>query len=329
MKTSSTASSSSAQRESPGLYLAIGASGLLLALVLAEVLLRTLVTPVIDSRANRVGLVYRASRPDAVLGDSHLYRPFINSERFANLARAGSSPHALEIVAREYFRHIEPGRVILEASPQLFNGLMQQRLAQHHDEYFSHNFGQPAFLHVFEPGISRELASVWDVRGLLRAAQVARGRQRREGAYTERQAAQRRALSAEARRELTAARIRSNHPVPDVTRSEGFAAYSRTLDFLLSRGARVCLARTPVTDLYREMSGKDAAYLAAEGALRNLAAERGVRFVDYLDLDLPLRVDAFTNPDHLTTSMGELYAARLEQACFEPATSARLPVAVP
>ena len=328
MKTSSTASSRDAPREKPGLYLAMGAAGLLLALLIAEVLLRTLVMPVIDSRANRVGLVYRASRPDAVLGDSHLYRPFINSERFANLARAGSSPHALEIVAREYFRHIEPGRVILEASPQLFNDLMQLRRVQQHDEYFSHNFGQFDFLHVLEPGISRELASVWDVRGLLRAAEVARGRQKREGIYVERQAARRRALSAEARQELTVARIRSNHPVPDITSSEGYAAYSRTLDFLISRGARVCLARTPVTDLYREMSRKDVAHVAAERALRNLAAQRGVRFVDYLDLDLPLRVDAFTNPDHLTTRTGELYAARLEQACFEPPTSARHPALV-
>ena len=308
------------------MYLAIGAAGLLLALVLAEFLLRTLVMPVVDSRANRVGLVYRAERPDAVLGDSHLYRPFINSERFENLARAGSSPHALEIVAREYFRHIEPGRVILEASPQLFNRLMQQRRAQHHDEYFSHNFGQPAFLHILEPGVSRELASIWDPRGLLRAAEVARGREKREGVYVERQAGLRRALSAEDRRELTEARLRSNRPVSDVTGSEGFAAYARTLDFLLSRGARVCLARTPVTELYREMSQEDVAYLAAEQALRSVAEARGVRFVDYLDLDLPRRVDAFTNPDHLTTKTGELYAARLEQACFDSPTSVPPPM---
>ena len=324
MKISSTASSRDVHRESPGLYLLIGASGLLLALVVAEVVLRMLVMPVIDSRANRVGLVYGASRPDAVFGDSHLYRPFINSERFANLARAGSSPEALEIVARQYFRHLEPRRVILEASPQLFNGLMELRGAQKHDEYFSHNFGQPVLLHVFEPGISRELASIWDVQGLLRAAEVARGRRKTEGAYVERQAAERRALSAEARRELTAARIRSNQPVSDVTRSEGFAAYARILDFLLARGAEVCLARTPVTELYREMSAQDAVYVDAERQLRELAVGRGVRFVDYLDLDLPLQVDSFTNPDHLTTRVGEVYAERLERACFEPSSSPRV-----
>ena len=58
-----------------------------------------------------------------------------------------------------------------------------------------------------------------------------------------------------------------------------------------------------------------------ERALRDLASELGIPFVDYLDLDLPLAVDSFTNPDHLTTRMGELYAARLEQACFQGPTS--------
>ena len=317
MKSSSTGSS----RESASRYLAIVGVGLLLALALAEVLLRTLVVPIIDSRPNRIHQIYHAELTDAVLGDSHLYRPFINSEHFANLARAGSSPDALEIVARQYFRHIDPGRVIVEASPQLFNPLMQARKAQHHDEYFSHNFGLPVQILVFEPGISRELAAIWNVPALLRQAEVARGRKKRGGPIVERAAARRRGLGDPERRKLTAARIQSNRPVPTVAASGAFAAYRRTVDFLLSRGARVCLARTPVTELYRQMARDEPNHLAADRALRDLASELGIPFVDYLDLDLPLAVDSFTNPDHLTTRMGELYASRLEQACFQRPTS--------
>ncbi len=307
--------------ESAGRYLTIGGTGLLLGLIVAEVLLRALVVPIIDSQPNRIHLIYHAELPDAVLGDSRLYRSFINSERFANLARAGSSPHALEIVAREYFRHVDPGDVVVEASPQLFNELMQTRRAQRHDEYFTHNFGLPFQLYVFEPGISRELASVWDFPGLLHEAEVARGSKKLGGPLSEREAARRRALSEDERRELTAARIESNRPVPDVRTSSGFSAYRRTLDFLLSRGARVCLARTPVTDLYLAMSRDEPNHVAAEQALRDLAAELGIRFVDYVDLDLPLTPGTFTNPDHVTTRMGEVYAASLERACFERPTT--------
>lgn len=326
MKSSSTDSSSgSSAGESASRYLGIAGSGLLLGLLLAEIGLRALVVPIVDSRPNRVDLVYHASLPDAVLGDSHLYRPFINSERFANLARAGSSPHALEVVAREYFRHVEPGRVIVEASPQLFNRLMQTRKAQGHDAYFTQNIGLPFQLYVLEPGIARELASVWDVSGLLHKAKVARGRTKLDGPIAQREAALRRALSDEERREATTARILSNRPVSDVAASEGFAAYRRTLELLLSRGARVCLARTPVTELYLELSRAEPHHVAAEEALRALAGELGVRFVDFVDLDLPVAVDAFTNPDHVTTRTGELYATRLERACFERARAIPTP----
>ena len=294
---------------------------MLLALALAELLLRTLVVPIIDSRANRVDRIYHAEQPDVVLGDSHLYRAFIHSEKFENLARAGSSPHALEIVTREYFRHIDPGRVIVEASPQLFNPLMQARKAQQHDEYFSHNFGMPVSLYVFEPGISRELASIWNLSGLLRQAEVARGRAKQSGVFVQRVATMRRALSPAERRRLTAARIQSNRPVGNVAGSESFSAYRRMLHFLLARGAQLCLARTPVTDLYLEMAREEPNHVAAQRALRELGSEFGIPFIDFVDLDLPLAVDTFTNPDHLTTRMGALYAERLEQACFPEPTS--------
>ena len=305
-------------RESPTLYLSIGALGLVAFLALSELALRLFVVPVIDSRANRVHLVYGATNPDVVLGDSHLYRPFINSERFANLARAGSSPQALEIVAREYFRSMAPGRVIVEASPQLFRELMERRKAQRHDEYFTHNFALPFHLYVFEPGISRELAALWDPAALRKATEDARGRRHTAGIYVEREAARRRALGMDERRELTRSRLVSNRPVADVRSSHSFAAYRRTLEQLQARGAKLCLARTPVTDLFLQMSRNDSQYVAAEQVLRELADELGIRFVDYLDLELPLTVDAFTNPDHLTTRVGEIYAERLERACFGP-----------
>jgi len=284
--------------------------------VAAEILLRLLVLDVEDGRAHRVQVVYRASRPDVVLGDSHLYLPFVNSERFVNLARAGSSPHALEIVAREYFRHVDPGRVIVEASPQLFRELMQVRLEQGHERYFTHNFGQPFAVAVLEPGISRELAALWDFPALLKSADVARGRRKTGGPIVEREAQRRRDLDEDERNELTRSRIQSNRPVPQVRTSPGFLAYRRMLEDLKARGAEVCLARTPVTDLYVRLSGEDPVYVETEAALRQLATELDVPFVDFLDLELPFDVASFRNPDHLTTRAGELYAARLERACF-------------
>lgn len=315
MKSSSTASSETAR--SPGLYLALTLAGVIASLAVAEVVLRVFVVPITGSRAHRVHLVYTASHADVVLGDSHLFVPFVNSERFVNLAAPGSSPQALEIVAREYFRHVEPGRVILEASPQLFRGSMELRRAQRQDEYYTQNIGLPVNMYVFEPGIVRQLAGLWSWSAHVEKMEAARLRGLRAGAHVERRRLLRASLSAEDHMMQTAVRVKQNRPMPNVERSESFAAYRRMLDALLQRGARVCMARTPVTRLYLEKAGKDERYVRVETALRNLAAARDVRFVDFEDLGLRLDVVVdFTNPDHLTTRAGERYAARLEAACF-------------
>ena len=318
MKSSSTDSSDGpvTGHHEAKIYLWILAAGLALGLVTAEILLRTFVLDVVDGRAHRVRVVYEAHESDVVLGDSHLYLPFVNSERFVNLARPGSSPHALEIVAREYFRHRAPGRVIVEASPQLFRSLMQQRKDQHHDRYFTHNFGQPFVLAVFEPGISRELAALWNFAALRKSADVARGRRRLDGPIVERQAQRRRSQTREMRVAAARGRIQSNRPVAEVRTSPSFLAYRRMLEDLKEAGATVCLARTPVTELYLTLSAQDPVYVDAETALRELATELDLPFVDFLDLDLPFDVASYRNPDHLTTRAGELYATRLERACF-------------
>jgi hypothetical protein len=322
MKSSSTASSERGGRAHPErggrAYLGILLAGTLVALGAAEVMLRVWVVPIDSGRANRVHRVYTDERVDSVLGDSHLYRAFINSQTFANLARAGSSPHALEIVAREYYRHREPGRVILEASPQLFNALMQSRRAQRHDEYFGQNLGLPFQLYVLEPGISRELAAFASPSQLARTTSSSRGRQKPGGPVVRKEAARRRAMTDAEHHKTTQGRITSNRPVPAMTESDGFAAYRRTIDHLLAGGARLCLARTPVTRLYLELSGEEPRHLETERVFTELAREYDIPYVDFIDLDLQLDdIESFTNPDHLTTAAGERYAARLERACFK------------
>ncbi len=290
--------------------------GTIAVLCLAEWMLRAFVVPVIDSRANRVDQVYRASNPDAVLGDSHLYRGFLRSERFENLARPGSSPEALEIVAREYYRRLAPGRVIVQASPQLFNPVMLHEGTQLHDGWFSLNLGLPFVPYLFEPGIGRELAAFRDPGNLQHKARVALGRLVVDGAFVTRIAASRRKLSDEDRREQAETRVRQNRPSRDFESTAPFQSYARLVDFLLERGARVCLAATPVDDAYQEAALEEPGHQQVDRALRALAAERGVPYVDFRDLALSLDVADFTNPDHLTTGAGIRYAERLEAACF-------------
>lgn len=325
MKISSTASSDDAPRTAHLRYLGYLAAGVAVVLATLELLLRAYIVPIDDSRANRVALVYTAEGRDVVLGDSHLYRAFINEEAFVNLARAGSSPHALEIVAREYFRFREPGRVILEASPQLFNFMMQKRKAQKHDEYFAlHRLGLPFTTYVFEPGVSRQLALLWDPAELRRTTATSNGRKKLRGGVVEREAAHRRRLSRDARYAEAAERVRSNRPVAGVRDSEGFAAYRRTAELLAAKGADLCLARTPVDSAYQDLAAADERFAAAHEAMEELAREVGARYVDFRDLGLNLNVTSFTNADHLTTAAGGRYAEALSAACYPGSASAAI-----
>lgn len=322
MKNLSTASSDQAPRGAYVRYLALAATVVFGALAVAEVLLRSYIVPIDDIRASRVALVYAARGQDVALGDSHIYRAFINSRRFVNLARAGSSPHALEIVAREYFRFREPGRVIVEASPQLFNFLMQKRRAQRHDEYFAlHRLGLPVVPYVFEPGISRLLEMLLHPARLRKTTATSHSRKRGAGPVVEREAAARRGLSETERYQQARERVVSNRPVANVASSDGFAAYRRMLELLIARGADVCLAATPVDSAYLEIAASDERFAETEEALRALARELGVRFVAFTELDLDLKVDSFTNADHLTTAAGGRYALALEAACYRRSTS--------
>jgi hypothetical protein len=306
-------------------YLAVLLAGLLAGLCGAELLLRLYIVPVIDSRANRVHVVYNAHNPDVVLGDSHLYRSFLRNHDFENLARPGSSPGALEIVAREYFRRLDPDRVILQASPQLFSPTLHREGRQLHDRWFRLNVGLPFVPYVFEPGIVRELAALADWDGLRHRTDVALGRTVLDGPHVRKEAARRRALDPDALREAGETRARQNRPTARFEDQPGFAAYSRMLAFLVERGARVCMLTTAVDDAYLAAAAQDPLHRRADAALRQLAAAHGVRFVDFRDLGLEFDVADFTNADHLTTAAGVRFSDRAIEACFGTGDPERSP----
>lgn len=299
-------------------------AGVVAVLVATEVALRLLVVPLEEGWAHRVDLVYRGEGGDVVIGDSHTFRGFVTRDEFVNLSGGGSSAEANEIVVREYFRHRQPGRVIVAASPQLFARSREAAGAQQHDEYFVWNLGLPVQPYVFEPGIARHVDELLDPADLLERTRQARER-RQPGnpidAFLQRELLR----SGPAERERLARKIvRKNRPVGDLAHSDGFAAYRRTLEFLLARGAELCLLRTAVTPRVEELSEPDPSYRNAHRAMRELAAALGVRYVDYRDFGVSFEDELFIDPDHLTATGAELFARGAIRACFGPPGQADL-----
>jgi lysophospholipase L1-like esterase len=288
-------------------------------LVVTEVLLRWFVVPIDEGWPHRVDLVYRAEGGDVVLGDSHMFRGFVTQDEFVNLAGGGSSARALEIVAREYFRHREPGRVIVAASPQLFNPSREAAGTQQHDEYFTQNFGLPFQLYVFERGIARRVSWLLDPAGLLDRARQAERRKVPGNPIDAMLAREMAGMNEAGRRKLAQGIVAKNRPVENLRDVEGFAAYRRMLESLAEQGARLCLVRTAVIAAVEEITREAPRFVDAHRVLRDLADELSLPYVDYRELGATFGDELFIDPDHLTATGGELFSRSVVRACFGPA----------
>ena len=292
---------------------------IVVSLAALEAALRLLVVPVEQGWPHRVDVVYHARNPDVVLGDSHFFRGFVTQDEFTNLAGGGSSPEALEIVAREYFRFVDPGRVIVAASPQLFTPARAAAGAQEHDQYFGQNhlpFRLPFHLYVFEPGIARTVSWLLDPMDLVHRAAQSRARRipgnRPDAVLAHKMAT----MDAAALRAYTLRTVKKNRPVKDIAHSPAFAAYQHMLDFLIARGARVCMVRTAVTPLFEALTRDDPDFVGAHRLLRETAAARGLRYVDSRAVLPDLGREYFIDPDHLTATGSAKFSQAVIRACY-------------
>jgi hypothetical protein len=285
--------------------------------VVTEALLRLYIVPFEGRWPSRVHLVYTAESSDLIIGDSHLYRAFATHDGFANLSRGGTSPAALEILVAEYFRHRRPGRVIVEAGPQLMRQKTEDWGTQGHERYFGQNrFGLGFALYVFEPGVTARLAWLLHIPRIVAQSEFERVRKipgnqmdtRLSRLMVER--SPREALA------FTQRVIDLSRPVSGVRASNSYAAYRRMLALLQQRGAQMCMITVPESPDFVELAAKDSRYIEGSLALHELATEFGLRYVDSRDLDLSFDATAFVDADHMTARSAETFAPIAIRACF-------------
>ena len=83
--------------------------------------------------------------------------------------------------------------------------------------------------------------------------------------------------------------------------SKAAIAYQRAIEFLLERGAKVCLFRTPVTATYvaTEKLIADSRYEEFDRYIKELSRSLSVRFVDFRELPFEFDDSKFFNQDHM------------------------------
>jgi len=120
------------------------------------------------------------------------------------------------------------------------------------------------------------------------------------------------------RRLLTASRVYDQNPVKDFETSEAATAYRKAIEFLIDRGAKICLFRTPVTTSYlaTEKLIADSRYEEFDRYIGKLAQSLSIPFVDFRQLPFEFDDSRFYNQDHMNEASAIAVWPLVARSCF-------------
>ena len=283
----------------------------LLSLGIAEWIVRAFIVPIPSTIPNQVHLVYTNKNQNVVVGDSHIYRAFIANDNFLNLGRGGTTIPVMKILMEQYFKYQEPGKVIVEVSPQLFSEDYINNDTQGYEQFFNQNYPFPIKVYLFEPGIGSWMKNIQSPNDFTR---LTKDRIEGEAHLTLRSKWQN--LSPEVRKVRTKTRIRRQEPNLFAAQ-EVIRIYKEMIEFLVTRGADVCMFRTPVDGTYLKFIEGNPSFAKSLEIFEEISTEYGVRFVDFQELNYDFSLDKFINQDHITPAASEDIAPLIYSSCFD------------
>jgi hypothetical protein len=280
---------------------------------------------------NLVRHIISANARDAVLGDSQVGQTSY-LEGFEFLGQAGQKPQELLRLVRFLYTFVKPDHVILEMAPQWLGFyhvadpqviLTEEALPPAYSpvrlliasKYFRGSLRANIADDVVRgiggvmPSHAAELSAGADVKVLTQEWQTL---------IATRSDANWAMIEHSKRRILTLHRLAAQNPVSGFEDTAGARELEQAIDFLIERGAKLCLFRTPVTSDYIELSRQlpESRYDAFLDFSRRIATRRGVPFVNFSDLDYVFDDSNFINQDHLTgRSAADIWPV-VKRACF-------------
>ena len=285
----------------------------LLVLAVGEWVVRYYIVPVPSTTPYQVNLIYTENNKNVVIGDSQMYRAFIANDDFLNLGMGGTTIPMMEIIVEQYYKYQDPGKVIIEVAPQLLSEDYIQRGTQGYEGYFNQNYPIPFRVYIFEPGIGswiRNIKSFNDFSRLKEDRIEGEAHKVLEGKWDE--------LSRQDRLIRTGNRVERQQPVIWAARDvDVIETYGAVIEFLVERGANVCMFRTPVDETYLELTKDNPSFAMSSEIYQDISTENGVRYVDFRDLDYDFSLDTFINQDHITPQASAEIGPLVYSACFD------------
>ena len=292
------------------LYIRLVLGTILLALGVGEWIVRSFIVPIPSTTPNQIYLIYTGTNSDIALGDSQIYRAFIANDDFLDLGLGGTTIPMMKIVAEQYFKYREPGRIIIEVSPQLLSEDYLHRDTQGYEGYFNQNYPLPIKIYILEPGIGSWIKNINSMDDFSRLIE-----DRKEGIMDLTVKGNWKKIDAQDRLIRTRNRVRKQEP--DILASqEAVITYEEMIGYLVERGADVCMFRTPVDETYLETIDANPSFAKSLEIFQNIAIEYGVPYVDFQDLNYSFSLDKFINQDHITPIASADIAPLIYSACF-------------
>ena len=292
------------------LYVRLVLGIVLLVLGIGEWVVRSFIVPIPSTTPNQVHLIYTENDSNIAVGDSQIYRAFIANDDFLDLGLGGTTIPMMKIIVEQYFKYREPGRVVIEVSPQLLSEDYLNRDTQGYEGYFNQNYPIPVKMYLFEPGIGSWIENIKSFDDFSRLIE-----DRKEGEANLTIIGKWKDLRSKDRIIRTRSRLRKQEPVLYAAQG-AIEEYEGIIEFLAGRGANVCMFRTPIDEMYLEMIKDDPSFTKSLEIFQNISLEYGIRYVDFQDLDYNFSLDKFINQDHITPGASADIAPLISTACF-------------
>jgi hypothetical protein len=271
--------------------------------------------------------------PQSVLGDSQvgLAQQMLD---YTFLGQPGQQPAELLLLVHYLYDRSPPRRVILQASQQWFGwyhwdrrplltaGAIPPNLLGFHPLILSQVYSRALADSLVEDG----MAAAGEIIGRAHAAVPRPSAQEVGQAAAEWEAAVSGLdtrfhwsnFSSDKRQLLTTSRVYDQNPVEHFETSEAERAYRSAIEFLIERGAQVCLFHTPVTADYlaTEKQIEDGRYEEFDRYIEGVAKSLSVRLVDFRQLPFEFDDSKFYNQDHMNDQAASVVWPLVAKSCF-------------
>lgn len=279
--------------------------------IFLEIYLRLFIISIPRTTPKLIHDIYTKPADTVAIGDSQIYRSFINSPDVLNLGRRGMPIPAVKIALNNYIKVHNPSQIIIQASPQLFSQPQLNRGDENFSNYFN-LINSPIKAYIFEKGVTQYINSINSLIEFMNT--ILKPETDRLLNYQYHWSK----INSENKFKSVKARVEHHKPIMKSQKSLNFQnEYDNLIKTIVQKNITLCMVKPPVVSLYHSESTKYKSYAVSDNYFNKIAKKYGVKYIKSSDLEVTFSDRMFINQDHLNEDGSFLYSIHIYNACFK------------